>query len=130
MDNLSKQLAIEQKVKAGAERMIQVYSNPRNNKDRKLLTEAQQMLSDSRTKIEVYKMKIMKLNSVVSGQSPHKVVDDGKNRVISPETRVMMLRYRIDVESRLLEGAKSYLRVNTGGRKSWQSVSTAVYSDS
>jgi protein kinase N len=46
-------------VKAGAENMIAMYSSGAS-KDRKLLAEAQQMLSDSKAKIEYIKMRINK----------------------------------------------------------------------
>lgn len=54
---LEKQLAIELKVKQGAENMIQTYSNG-STKDRKLLLTAQQMLQDSKTKIDIIRMQL------------------------------------------------------------------------
>nr|BAC37057.1 unnamed protein product [Mus musculus] len=54
---LQKQLDIELKVKQGAENMIQMYSNG-SSKDRKLHGTAQQLLQDSKTKIEVIRMQI------------------------------------------------------------------------
>ncbi|CAB1317772.1 unnamed protein product, partial [Coregonus sp. 'balchen'] len=56
---LKKQNDIELKVKQGAENMIQMYSNG-SSKDRKLLATAQQMLQDSKTKIEFIRMQILK----------------------------------------------------------------------
>lgn len=47
------------KVKQGAENMIHMYSSG-PTKDRKLLAEAQQMLQDSKTKIEFIRMQILK----------------------------------------------------------------------
>ena len=47
-------------VKQGAENMIQQYSNG-PTRDKKLLAEAQQMLADSKAKIEYIKMRIMKV---------------------------------------------------------------------
>lgn len=55
---LQKQLDIELKVKQGAENMIQMYSNG-SSKDRKLHGTAQQLLQDSKTKIEVIRMQIL-----------------------------------------------------------------------
>lgn len=52
--SLEKQLNIELKVKAGAENMIASLGH----RDRKLLAEAQQMLQDSKAKIEFLKMRI------------------------------------------------------------------------
>ncbi|KOX77704.1 Serine/threonine-protein kinase N [Melipona quadrifasciata] len=56
--SLEKQLNIELKVKQGAENMIQSLTSGR---DKKLLQEAQQMLDDSRAKIEFLRMRIMKV---------------------------------------------------------------------
>lgn len=58
IETLEKQLNIEQKVKQGAENMIQSITASR---DKKLLLEAQQMLQDSKKKIEYLKMKITKV---------------------------------------------------------------------
>ncbi len=125
LENLEKQLAIEQKVKVGAENMIHVYSNSKSRKDRQLLSEAQQMLSDSRTKVEVLKMKIMRIKATMAAGSPSRQVDEGgRNRLAMPEWRVRQLKYRIEVESRLLQGAKSIMKANPD-RKSWNSVSLA-----
>lgn len=63
IQSLEKQLNIELKVKQGAENMIQQYSNG-PTRDKKLLAEAQQMLTDSRNKIEYIKMRIMKVKQV------------------------------------------------------------------
>ncbi|KAG0723729.1 Serine/threonine-protein kinase N2 [Chionoecetes opilio] len=59
LHSLERQLEIEQKVKAGAENMIQMYSTG-PMRDKKMLAEAQQMLADSRAKIEYIKMRRMK----------------------------------------------------------------------
>lgn len=125
LENLEKQLAIEQKVKSGAERMIQMYSKSKSRQDRKLFSEAQQMLNDSKTKVEVLKMMVMRLKGQVQAQSPDRHVEDRKNRLSTPEGRISMLRYRIDVESRLLQGAKSIMKANPD-RKSWQSANKSV----
>lgn len=58
LDNLEKQLNIELKVKQGAENMIQSITAGR---DKKLLSEAQQMLQDSKKKIEYLRMKKAKV---------------------------------------------------------------------
>ena len=46
-------------VKQGAENMIHMYSGG-SSRDKKLLAEAQQMLSDAKTKIEIIRMQILK----------------------------------------------------------------------
>ena len=114
LENFEKQLAIEQRVKSGAETMIRMYTNSKSRQDRKLLTEAQQMLNDSKTKVEVLKMKILRVRGLVSAQE--KQTEDGK-----PEMRVALLRYRVDVETRLMHGAKSIMKANLD-RRSYQSV--------
>ena len=48
-------------VKQGAENLISMYSSG-SSKDRKLLADAQQMLADSKTKIEIIRMQILKVN--------------------------------------------------------------------
>lgn len=52
---------IEQKVKQGAENMIQSITGGPHSRDKKLLAEAQQMLQDSKVKIEYLRMKILKV---------------------------------------------------------------------
>lgn len=64
---LEKQLNIEMKVKHGAENMIQSISVGHHGRDKKLLAEAQQMLADSKTKIEFLKLRILKVRR--NGQS-------------------------------------------------------------
>lgn len=56
IESLERQLNIELKVKQGAENMVQSIT------DKKLLLEAQQMLLDSKKKIEYLKMKITKVS--------------------------------------------------------------------
>ena len=71
--SLEKQLNIELKVKQGAENMIQSLTS--GHRDKKLLQEAQQMLADSRAKIEFLRMRIRKVrqarqNQHASGDAP------------------------------------------------------------
>lgn len=110
---------------------MQVYSNAKNRHDRKLLVEAQQLFSDSKTKVEVLRMKIMKCKGVPQA-SPERSLEasggHGENRskaqfFQSPEGRLAMLRYRIDVETRLMQGAKTIMKANPADKKSWQTVS-------
>lgn len=58
---------IEMKVKNGAENMIQSISGAHHGRDKKLLAEAQQMLADSKAKIEFLKLRILKVRR--NGQS-------------------------------------------------------------
>ena len=54
-------ISLTLQVKQGAENMIQSLTSS-GHRDKKLLQEAQQMLDDSRAKIEFLRMRIMKLN--------------------------------------------------------------------
>lgn len=66
LQSLEKQLNIELKVKQGAENMIQSITGGRSlSKDKKLLAEAQQMLQDSKSKIEYLKMRILKVSRLM-----------------------------------------------------------------
>ena len=109
--------------------MIKVYSGAKSKSDRKLLNDAQQMLNDSRTKVEVLRMSIMKMKALmnaadVEGQNQKSGVKGAMSQ--TPEARLSLLRYRIDVESRLMQGARSIMKANPNDRKSWQSVSWPV----
>ena len=136
--NLEKQLTIEQRVKSGAETMIQMYSSGKNRHDRKLLIEAQQMFSDSKQKVEVLRMKIMKIKGVANTQaSPERTLESSGTGEAgsrskaqyfqSPEGRLAMLRYRIDVETRLMQGAKSIMKANPTDKKLSQTVSFYIF---
>lgn len=63
---------IEMKVKNGAENMIQSISIGHHGRDKKLLAEAQQMLDDSKTKIEFLKLRILKVRR---NEQTHKVCE-------------------------------------------------------
>ncbi|XP_015244756.1 PREDICTED: serine/threonine-protein kinase N2-like [Cyprinodon variegatus] len=103
---LKKQLTMETKVKQGAENMILTYTNS-SFKDRKMLATAQQMLQDSRTKIELLRMQIIKVSQAREGGG-----SIGPNEeVISPlELRVTELMHRMGIESAVAEGAKNVVR--------------------
>ncbi len=122
LESMEKQLAIEHCVKTGAESMIKAYSGRKGRIDRKLFVDAQQVLSDSRAKIEVLRMNIIKLKAVVHSS---KEADSSKPGPMSqtPLARIEMLRYRIDVETRLMQGARSIIKANPTDKKSMQSVS-------
>ncbi|XP_007542982.1 serine/threonine-protein kinase N2 [Poecilia formosa] len=104
---LKKQLTMETKVKQGAENMIQTYSS-RSFKDRKMLATAQQMLQDSRTKIELLRMQIVKV-----GQAREEGASLGPDEeIISPvELRVAELLHRMKIESAVAEGAKNVAKL-------------------
>ncbi|XP_071802634.1 serine/threonine-protein kinase N2-like isoform X2 [Asterias amurensis] len=125
---LEKQLAIEMKVKQGAENMIQMYTS--GTKDRKLLAEAQQMLQDSKVKIEVIKMEVIKVqqmagNSQFGDSSNADGADLGYRRAsaadlhLSPlEFRIEELRHHFKIELAVVEGLKNVTKMLSESRSS------------
>uniref|UniRef100_A0A8D3DPI7 protein kinase C n=1 Tax=Scophthalmus maximus TaxID=52904 RepID=A0A8D3DPI7_SCOMX len=107
---LKRQNDIELKVKQGAENMIQMYSNG-PSKDRKLLATAQQMLQDSKTKIEFIRMQILKASqaSEMSFES-NDVMGDPL------DLRVEELCHHARIESAVAEGAKNVMKLLGSGK--------------
>ncbi|KAJ7988225.1 hypothetical protein DPEC_G00321390 [Dallia pectoralis] len=113
---LKKQLTMETKVKQGAENIIQTYVTS-SVKDRKMLSVAQQMLQDSRTKIELLRMQIVKVTQARDGERDYTETAGRPSETISPlDLRVAELRHHLKIESAVAEGAKNVVK-HLGGSK-------------
>lgn len=116
--SLEKQLNIEMKVKNGAENMIQSISSGHHGRDKKLLSEAQQMLADSKAKIEFLKLRILKTRQ--NRQVQRMGVDNSgfggggsgeeHGKATSVEERVAEMKHRLCIEAAVVEGAKNVIR--------------------
>ena len=121
LDQLEKQLSIEKKVMAGAENVMRMYTH--SSRDRKLYNEAQEMLSDSKIKVEVLRMQVMKARAAVlqsaSDQGENENETKASSIFLSQEARINMLRYHIGVESSVIQCAENIIKVKPKG---WQKV--------
>ncbi|XP_014375752.1 serine/threonine-protein kinase N3 isoform X3 [Alligator sinensis] len=116
IEALKKQLHIEMKVKQGAENMIQMYSNTAS-KDWKLFATAQQMLQDSKMKIEIIRMQIVKVSQSAGGteDAADPAVRTGAN-ISLLELRIEELQHHLRIEAAVAEGAKNVVKIIGGSR--------------
>ncbi|XP_078347622.1 serine/threonine-protein kinase N2-like [Oculina patagonica] len=121
IESLKKQIAVEMKVKQGAENMLAMYNaSGSKKKDSKLIAEAQQMLEDSKTKIEIIRMALLReqQQGVPSGREDG-VLSGGANGkenaapglgLSALELRIEDVRHHIEIESRVIQGAKNMIK--------------------
>lgn len=120
IESLKKQIAVEMKVKQGAENMLAMYNaSGSKKKDSKLIAEAQQMLEDSKTKIEIIRMALLReqQQGVPSGREDGVLSGAGGKENAAPglglshlELRIEDVRHHIEIESRVIQGAKNMIK--------------------
>lgn len=125
--SLQKQLAIEMKVKHGAENMLTMLLAS-GDKSKKLLSDAEQMLADSKIKIDGIKMAILRDEQNETNRTNNRSsnndlrMSEGNSNCVNNisdqanfhektlEQRVDDIRHHIDIETRVAEGARNMLK--------------------
>lgn len=130
LNSLKKQLAIEMKVKQGAENMLLMLIK-NNDKSKKLKSDAEHMYEDSKQKIDVIKMSILREEQFAS-ENRNSTCSEGQSNVDSRpsfhgkslEHRVDDIRHHIDIETRVAEGSRNMRKqfIVAGEKKGQQEV--------
>ncbi|KAG9488710.1 hypothetical protein GDO78_004964 [Eleutherodactylus coqui] len=107
VSRLERQLGIEMRMRQGAENMIQMYSNG-SVKDKKLLSAAQQMLSESDTKIHILRTQIRRAAQETSAGGA------GTSELSCTEMHIEELRHHYRIEWAVSEGAENAVRMLGG----------------
>ncbi|XP_075714841.1 serine/threonine-protein kinase N1-like isoform X1 [Rhinoderma darwinii] len=107
VSRLERHLGIEMRVRHGAENMIQMYSNG-SVKDKKLLSAAQLMLSESDSKIHILRTQIRRAAQETSGGVA------GNSELSHTEMHIEELRHHYRIERAVSEGAENALRMLGG----------------
>jgi protein kinase N len=115
-------LAVENKVKQGAENMLALYANHKTKEKSKLVAEAQQMLEDAKTKMEIIRMAMLReqqaSSTIITEDGSRNQIGGGLRKQSSTaavgllpiELRVEEVRHHIDIESRVIQGARNMIK--------------------
>lgn len=103
-----------------------------HGRDKKLLVEAQQMLADSKAKIEFLRLRIIKVRQNRQLKQTNEENGDGKQRMETTlEERVEELLHRLRIEAAVVAGAKNVIRIlqnnKVPDKKQLQAVSFPIY---
>jgi len=115
LDEVEKQIVVETKVKHGAEKMLREHEKG-SSTSRSVINDTEQMLADSKQKIVVLQMSKLRLETRLETlQSGARVRATGDEAAPGPDdmalaSRIEEIRHRIQVESRVIVGAKNIVR--------------------
>lgn len=103
-----------------------------HGRDKKLLVEAQQMLADSKAKIEFLRLRILKVRQNRQLKQASEENGDGKQRMETTlEERVEELLHRLRIEAAVVTGAKNVIRIlqnnKVPDKKQLQAVSFSTF---